>query len=92
VKKTVSERKRERFEAHRRRIIADSEKGLSVLDRAENEIKLLLSDYDPHDERRVKQLLEILRTKGGYYDGRFAKYRDLFRRTVLDYEKSTHPI
>jgi hypothetical protein len=33
-----------------------------------------------------------VRTKGGYYDGKFAKYKDLFRKVALDYEKSTHPI
>ena len=60
--------------------------------RAEGELKLLLKNYDPHNENRMKQLLEILRTKGGYYDGTFAKYRDLFRRAAIDYEKSTHPI
>ena len=71
---------------------ADSEKGLPTVKRAENELRLLLADYDPHSETRVKQLLEILRTKGGYYDGTFAKYRDLARQAALDYEKSTHPI
>ena len=60
--------------------------------RAEKELKFLLKNYDPHNENRIRYLLEILRTKGGYYDGKFAKYKDLFRKVALDYEKSTHPI
>ena len=92
MKKSVSERKLERINALRRRVNADSEKGLTSAKRAENELELLLADYDPHNENRMKQLLDILRTKGGYYDGRFAKYRDLVRKAALEYEKSTHPI
>jgi len=92
VKKTVSQRKLERLKAVRRRTTSDSEQGLPSVKRAENELKVLLANYDPHNENRVKQLLEILRTKGGYYDGTFAKYRDLARQAALDYEKSTHPI
>jgi hypothetical protein len=92
VKKTVSQRKLERLKAVRQRTTSDSEQGLSSVKRAENELKVLLANYDPHSESRVKQLLEILRTKGGYYDGTFAKYRDLARQAALEYEKSTHPI
>jgi len=92
MKKTVSQRKLERLKAIRQRTTSDSEQGLPTVKRAENELKVLLANYDPHNEKRVKQLLEILRTKGGYYDGTFAKYRDLARRAALDYEKSTHPI
>ena len=92
MKKSVSERKLERMQAVRRRTTADSEKGLTNVKRAENELKVLIANYDPHNENRMKQLLGVLRTKGGYYDGTFAKYRDLVRRAALDYEKSTHPI
>ena len=92
MKKSVSQRKLERLKAVRQRTTADSEKGLPTVKRAENELKLLLANYEPQHEIRVKQLLEILRTKGGYYDGTFAKYRDLARKAALDYEKSTHPI
>jgi hypothetical protein len=93
MKKTVSETKRERFEAQRRRVTtSSSEQGLSTVKRAEEEIKFLLAHYDPHNENKIKQLLETLRTKGGYYDGTFAKYRDSFRKAALNYEKSTHPI
>jgi hypothetical protein len=93
MKKTVSETKRERIEAQRKRVrTASSERGLSAVKRAEEELKSLLQDYDPHDENKIKQLLEVLRTKGGYYDGTFAKYRNLFRKTAREYEKTTHPI
>lgn len=92
MKKSVSQTKAERLKAVRRRRTADSEQGLPSVRRAENELNVLLANYDPHNENRIKQLLEILRTKGGYYDGTFAKYRDLVRRAALDYEKSTHPI
>ncbi len=92
MKKSVSERKLKRMNAMRRRVTADSEQGLATVNRAESELKLLIENYDPHNENRMKCLLDILRTKGGYYDGRFAKYRDLVRRAALEYEKSSHPI
>jgi len=93
MKKTVSETKRERLEAQRRRVTtAASEEGLSPVKRAQAELNFLLKHYDPHNENKIRQLLETLRTKGGYYDGTFTKYRDMFRKAALDYEKSTHPI
>jgi hypothetical protein len=92
MKKSVSEMKLQRMNALRRRKMKDSEQGLTSVNRAESELILLIENYDPHNENRMKQLLDILRTKGGYYDGRFAKYRGLVRRAALEYEKGTHPI
>ena len=92
MKKTVSETKLKRMNALRRRRNKDSEMGLTTVNRAESELELLIENYDPHNENRMKQLLDILRTKGGYYDGRFAKYRALVRKAALEYEKGTHPI
>ena len=92
MKKSVSERKLKRMNALRRRVTADSEQGLTTVNRAESELQHLINNYDPHNENRMKYLLDILRTKGGYYDGRFAKYRTLVRKAALEYEKTTHPI
>ncbi len=93
MKKTVSETKKERIEAQRRRVTtAASEQGLSPVKRAEAELNFLLKNYDPHNENKIRLLLETLRTKGGYYDGTFTKYRNMFRKAALNYEKSTHPI
>ena len=92
MKKSVSEMKLQRMNALRRRKMKDSEQGLTSVNRAESELMLLIENYDPHNENRMKQLLDILRTKGGYYDGRFSKYRALVRRAALEYEKCTHPI
>jgi len=92
MKKSVSQIKLERMNAVRQRTTSDAEQGLRTVKRAENELAVLLANYDPHNEARVNCLLEILRTKGGYYDGTFAKYRDLARKAALDYEKTTHPI
>ena len=92
MKKSVSDMKLQRMNALRRRRTTDSEQGLTSVNRAEKELILLIENYDPHNENRMKQLLDVLRTKGGYYDGRFAKYRTLVRRAALEYEKGTHPI